>query len=218
MDSEIQGKNRKETRQLRRLENRRQQKTRNQPNVVNNDAVKDSVLTPGTEAWGRNVERIATDRDSYTVAGQNFLVLQFVNERTNIKSKEPALKFKGVFATLDDADDFIKRSRPYDNNSLFDTIAVDMGTWMVMPPRPGQFFGTKIVYDHPELQRIMDQHLRHVTDDFNSVRNRLNLAQRSAKPSDTVEETVSAEPLSVAPEDAAPSQEAKDAAPPQDEK
>ena len=33
-----------------------------------------------------------------------------------------------------------------------------------------------------------------------------------------VEETVAAAPLSVAPEDAAPSQEAKDAAPPQDEK
>lgn len=189
MDSEIVGKNRREVRQMRRLEKRRQAKTRNARNVVNHDGVQDAVLRPGGDEWTKNVERIKNEQDSFMVEGQNFLVLQYVNERTNVRSKEPALKFKGVFATMKEADEFMAKCRPYDNNTLFDTIAVDMGTWMIMPPRPEQFRGTEIVYDHPELQRIMDMHLKHVVDDYNSVQKRLNFAQRQTKANEQLTKT-----------------------------
>lgn len=194
MDSEIRGKNRQENRLLKKMERKKLQKSRNQHSVVQNDNIAD----PNNELWKQNVERMVSERDSYRVGieDQNFLVLQYVSERTNIKNKEPCLKFKGVFATVEEADDYVKHSKPYDNNSLFDTIMVDMGTWMVMPPRPNQFYGTKIEYDHPELQKIMDTHLKHVVDDYNSVQKRLNVGHKSLRPNESMSKTTDAGLLS----------------------
>lgn len=87
------------------------------------------------------------DDDVITVPGQVYALVSVVSPTSTQKSDRCAIKIRGVFGTLPEAEAHVQKLMRFDNS--FDIFVVDLYKWLVVPPDPNAV----------EDQRYSDQFL-----------------------------------------------------------
>lgn len=71
-------------------------------------------------------------RDTVTVPYQNFALMSVVSENSNQKSERCALKIRGVFNTIKEANEHAELLHKSDQS--YDIFVVEMYNWLLLPP------------------------------------------------------------------------------------
>ena len=94
---------------------------------------------------------IALMKDFTMVPGQLFVLLSIIGPDCKGKFEKYALKVRGCFSTVAEAQQHAKRL--HDECPYFDIFVADMYNWLVIPPDP--FATSQVEYKNDNLNKIM---------------------------------------------------------------
>jgi hypothetical protein len=94
---------------------------------------------------------MSLEQDYTTVPGQNFACMSIVGPDSPQKNDKMGIKFRGAFATRDEAANHAKRLQKED--PTFDIYVVDMFKWLLIPPDPTKI--EDVHYTNEKLEEIM---------------------------------------------------------------
>eukprot|EP00891_Asterochloris_glomerata_P005727 jgi/Astpho2/5727/fgenesh1_pg.00080_%23_5_t len=121
------------------------------------------------------------DPESVKLPGQKYLVLSIVGPTCLQKTKENGIKFRGAFASLEDANAHISRLETVD--PFFSNFTAEAGEWLLIPPPLDKL--NDQVYRDSRLNAIMQRHVKsqeEATEYFNWRKSQLQ--QGLIKPED----------------------------------
>jgi hypothetical protein len=94
---------------------------------------------------------MSLEQDYTTVPGQNFACMSIVGPDSPQKTDKQGVKFRGAFATRDEAANHAKRLQRED--PTFDIYVVEMYKWLLIPPDPSKI--DDVHYTNEKLEEIM---------------------------------------------------------------
>lgn len=92
--------------------------------------------------------------DTVTIPGQNYALINVVSPKSNQKNDDCGVKIKGVFATLDEANQYAKKINKID--PTFDLFVVELYKWFPVPPSIEDIQDQK--YQDEKLNNIIESH------------------------------------------------------------
>ena len=104
------------------------------------------------------------DEDIITVPGQTYALVSFVGPQCSQQSDKCAMKIRGVFATMEEASNHVKKLMRLDNS--FDIYVMDLYKWVPVPPNPNDIqnqeytepFLNDLIKGYKESQLAAKQH------------------------------------------------------------
>ena len=95
------------------------------------------------------------DDDVITVPGQLYALVSFVGPDQRQKAEKFGMKLRGVFATREDADAFVRKIRRFD--TVMDVFLIEMWKWVLIPPpaNPLEMEHVDVQYDQKFLQDLI---------------------------------------------------------------
>lgn len=94
---------------------------------------------------------MSLEQDYTTVPGQTFACMSVVGPEAPQKNDKFGVKFRGAFATRDEAASHAKRLQKED--ATFDIYVVDMYKWLLIPPDPSKIEDAH--YTNEKLEELM---------------------------------------------------------------
>jgi hypothetical protein len=94
------------------------------------------------------------EADSITIPGQNYALINVVSPTSNQKTKECALKIKGVFATIIEAKEYASKISKTD--PTFDLFVVELYKWLPIPPTVDEIADQQ--YQDEKLNTLISEH------------------------------------------------------------
>ena len=94
------------------------------------------------------------EKDLFTEEGQEFALVCFVAPQLSQKTKEMGMKIKGVYPTLEMAQEKAKKLMEQDNT--FDIYVMQMYHWCVIPPNPDMM--ENVEYQDEKLNELIKDH------------------------------------------------------------
>jgi hypothetical protein len=124
--------------------------------------------------------RVGSKRDPIEITGQKFAVISFVApESTRQKSKNVAIKIRGVFPDEQSAEKHAKELWSVDND--FDIHVVDMYEWIVIPPPIDLLSAIPMKYNQDKLDKIMKGYYDQMQRSKKDMEKRMNAAKREVR-------------------------------------
>lgn len=96
------------------------------------------------------------DKDELKVNGQNYALISVVSPSSNQKSSNICLKIKGVFKTIEEANERAKSLQKV--NDMFDIYVVEMYSWLLLPPPTSENGEIKEHFVNEKLDNIIRSH------------------------------------------------------------
>lgn len=120
------------------------------------------------------------DPDSVRVEGQEWIVVSFVSPQSRQKSLVPQTKFRGVFATYEQAHEHALKVHNVDPD--FDVHCVKMWHWVPTPPPEDVLEHVRMEYPNQDkLNEIMKGHYDSIERGRVEVEERKKKAQETAR-------------------------------------
>ena len=96
------------------------------------------------------------DKDEFKVNGQNYALISVVSPSSNQKSSHICVKIKGVFKTIEEANERAKSLQKM--NDMFDIYIVEMYSWLLLPPPTSENGEINEHFVNEKLDNIIRSH------------------------------------------------------------
>lgn len=124
--------------------------------------------------------RIAGKPDELVLEGQQYAVISFVTPKTERATSDRIfMKFRGAFATPEDADAWAAKVHEADPD--FDVHIVRMWNWIEIPPSEEIFQKIPRKYAEEGLDKIVRDHYANIERGNEAIRQRRKAAEKEAK-------------------------------------
>lgn len=126
---------------------------------------------------GKNVMSLVSQEDVLKIRGQNYAVISVVVPKDSEGSHQFALKIRGVYEDLEDANKSAKQISVVD--PFFDVYVVECWKWLPLPPPEVPEGGRH--YSNEEFEVIMTRYFKEMKERQAKMKGRLEQARDDAK-------------------------------------